>query len=35
MCRTVEPLLHEAVPGHQVVCHFPENTAPSDSNQLI
>ena len=33
-CRTVEPLLQEVVPGHQVACHFPENTPPPASNQL-
>ncbi len=27
ICGTEEPLLAEVVPGHQVACHFPENTA--------
>ena len=27
ICRTQEPPLAELVPGHQVACHFPENTA--------
>jgi oligopeptide/dipeptide ABC transporter ATP-binding protein len=27
VCRTQEPPLTELVPGHQVACHFPENTA--------
>jgi len=27
ICRTEEPALAEVVPGHQVACHFPENTA--------
>jgi len=27
ICRTEEPPLAEVVPGHQVACHFPENTA--------
>jgi peptide/nickel transport system ATP-binding protein/oligopeptide transport system ATP-binding protein len=27
VCRTQEPPLAELVPGHQVACHFPENTA--------
>jgi peptide/nickel transport system ATP-binding protein/oligopeptide transport system ATP-binding protein len=26
VCRTQEPPLSELVPGHQVACHFPENT---------
>jgi len=26
ICRTVPPPLEELVPGHQVACHFPENT---------
>jgi peptide/nickel transport system ATP-binding protein/oligopeptide transport system ATP-binding protein len=26
VCRTQEPPLAELVPGHQVACHFPENT---------
>jgi peptide/nickel transport system ATP-binding protein/oligopeptide transport system ATP-binding protein len=29
VCRTQEPPLTELVPGHQVACHFPENTAAS------
>jgi peptide/nickel transport system ATP-binding protein/oligopeptide transport system ATP-binding protein len=29
ICRTEEPPLAELVPGHQVACHFPENTAPA------
>jgi peptide/nickel transport system ATP-binding protein len=28
ICRTQEPPLTELIPGHQVACHFPENTAP-------
>ena len=31
ICRTQEPPLAELAPGHQVACHFPENTAPSGS----
>jgi peptide/nickel transport system ATP-binding protein/oligopeptide transport system ATP-binding protein len=31
VCRTQEPPLAELVSGHQVACHFPENTAPSGS----
>jgi peptide/nickel transport system ATP-binding protein len=27
ICRIEEPLLAEVIPGHQVACHFPENTA--------
>ena len=27
VCRTQEPPLAELVSGHQVACHFPENTA--------
>jgi peptide/nickel transport system ATP-binding protein len=27
ICRTVEPPLSELIPGHQVACHFPENTS--------
>ncbi len=27
VCRTQEPPLAELDPGHQVACHFPENTA--------
>jgi peptide/nickel transport system ATP-binding protein/oligopeptide transport system ATP-binding protein len=27
ICRTVEPPLAELVAGHQVACHFPENTS--------
>ena len=26
ICRTQEPPLSELIPGHQVACHFPENT---------
>jgi peptide/nickel transport system ATP-binding protein/oligopeptide transport system ATP-binding protein len=26
ICRTEEPPLAEMIPGHQVACHFPENT---------
>src|SRR5579859_4880867 len=26
ICRTTEPPLAELIPGHQVACHFPENT---------
>jgi peptide/nickel transport system ATP-binding protein len=26
VCRTTEPPLAELAPGHQVACHFPENT---------
>ena len=29
ICRTQEPPLAELIPGHQVACHFPENTAPA------
>ncbi|PZS39401.1 MAG: dipeptide/oligopeptide/nickel ABC transporter ATP-binding protein, partial [Pseudonocardiales bacterium] len=29
VCRTQEPPLTELIPGHQVACHFPENTAAS------
>jgi peptide/nickel transport system ATP-binding protein/oligopeptide transport system ATP-binding protein len=27
ICRTVEPPLAELATGHQVACHFPENTS--------
>jgi peptide/nickel transport system ATP-binding protein len=26
ICRTTEPPLLELIPGHEVACHFPENT---------
>ncbi len=26
ICRTEEPALRQLAPGHQVACHFPENT---------
>jgi peptide/nickel transport system ATP-binding protein/oligopeptide transport system ATP-binding protein len=26
ICRTEEPVLRQLAPGHQVACHFPENT---------
>ena len=26
ICRTEEPALAEVISGHQVACHFPENT---------
>jgi peptide/nickel transport system ATP-binding protein/oligopeptide transport system ATP-binding protein len=29
ICRTEEPPLAELAPGHQVACHFPENTVPA------
>jgi oligopeptide/dipeptide ABC transporter ATP-binding protein len=29
ICRTAEPPLTELAPGHQVACHFPENTPPA------
>jgi peptide/nickel transport system ATP-binding protein/oligopeptide transport system ATP-binding protein len=29
VCRTQEPPLTELVSGHQVACHFPENTPAS------
>ena len=29
VCRTLEPPLNELAPGHQVACHFPENTPAS------
>ena len=32
ICRTQEPLLAELVPGHQVACHFPENTPQVDDD---
>jgi peptide/nickel transport system ATP-binding protein len=31
ICRTEEPPLAELVPGHQVACHFPENTDRTES----
>jgi peptide/nickel transport system ATP-binding protein/oligopeptide transport system ATP-binding protein len=33
ICRTQEPPLAELVPGHQVACHFPENT-PQQPEQI-
>jgi oligopeptide/dipeptide ABC transporter ATP-binding protein len=30
ICRTEEPKLVSIVPGHQVACHFPENTDKAD-----
>ena len=33
ICRTQEPPLTELVPGHQVACHFPENT-PQQPEQI-
>ena len=33
ICRTQEPPLAELVPGHQVACHFPENT-PQQPEQM-
>jgi peptide/nickel transport system ATP-binding protein/oligopeptide transport system ATP-binding protein len=30
ICKTTEPLLTEHAPGHQVACHFPENSSPED-----
>ena len=32
ICRTQEPPLAELVPGHQVACHFPENTPQVDDD---
>ena len=32
ICRTTEPPLAELVPGHQVACHFPENTPQVSAN---
>ena len=29
ICRSQEPPLAELAPGHQVACHFPENTSPA------
>jgi oligopeptide/dipeptide ABC transporter ATP-binding protein len=29
ICSTLEPPLAELAPGHQVACHFPENTRPA------
>ncbi len=31
VCRTTEPPLAELSPGHQVACHFPENTPTAGS----
>jgi peptide/nickel transport system ATP-binding protein len=31
VCRTTEPPLADLVPGHQVACHFPENTPAAGS----
>jgi peptide/nickel transport system ATP-binding protein/oligopeptide transport system ATP-binding protein len=31
ICRTTEPPLAELDPGHQVACHFPENTEATES----
>ena len=33
ICRTQEPPLAELAPGHQVACHFPENT-PQQPEQI-
>jgi peptide/nickel transport system ATP-binding protein/oligopeptide transport system ATP-binding protein len=30
ICKTAEPLLTEHAPGHQVACHFPENSPRQD-----
>jgi peptide/nickel transport system ATP-binding protein/oligopeptide transport system ATP-binding protein len=30
ICRTTEPPLTELAPGHQVACHFPENSTAAD-----
>jgi peptide/nickel transport system ATP-binding protein/oligopeptide transport system ATP-binding protein len=30
VCRTEEPQLVSITPGHQVACHFPENTEAAD-----
>jgi oligopeptide/dipeptide ABC transporter ATP-binding protein len=32
ICRTQEPPLAELAPGHQVACHFPENTPQADED---
>jgi oligopeptide/dipeptide ABC transporter ATP-binding protein len=33
ICRTQEPPLAELIPGHQVACHFPENTPENTPEQ--
>ena len=33
ICRTVEPPLRELATGHQVACHFPENTEDAERTQ--
>ena len=35
ICRTQEPPLAELVPGHQVACHFPENTPQQSGGAAI
>jgi peptide/nickel transport system ATP-binding protein/oligopeptide transport system ATP-binding protein len=34
ICQTEEPPLAELIPGHQVACHFPENTAPEPADDV-